>query len=506
MPVTDDDVACLSTDGDRRTATETRASERSSTIESLESGTDEAFLGSANDASDDDERGSIDRHDRHDRHDRSDTDATSVLFMSTFDGTEAKTRSPEESPEKSPDALLRETRALLNRSAPGRFGAESRFPRESNTEADDAATGRERIDTREKQGKQGSVRVPVLEAYDEAHARRKKTRGGEPSLDALRRARLAFSIPKTASAATRRTSNDARTAETSRRSSARESAETKAHTKPSQPSPCVRVPSADGAKGAQGARPPFRDVRQSATDFAKTKAASPSPRRGALAAPFERVRRRSAERAARASRSGTSFASPCHESHAAASKTLLDGATRRRLAEATATLARVEASRREKFSAAHPARASSSHGQTVSASADRARRLGDVLAEYRSVRGSSTIETARGNDAHRPTEPRFRVSDENSTKTPKTPKTQNTERRFRPARASSRAGLRTSVRSVRSRRRTEASSDTDTKTSSRPSKTSKTRHLTRQSRCRSSRRQSVPRRSPPARRNAWWRR
>ena len=414
VPVIDDDVACLSTDGDRRTATETRASERSSTsLESLESGTDEAFLGSANDASDDDERGSIDRHDRHDR---SETDATSVLFMSTFDGTEAKTRSPEESPEKSPDALLRETRALLNRSAPGRFGAESRFPRESNTEADDAATGRERIDTREKQGKQGSVRVPVLEAYDEAHARRKKTRGGEPSLDALRRARLAFSIPKTetASAATRRTSNDARTAETSRRSSARESAETKAHTKLSQPSPCVRVPSADGAKGAQGARPPFRDVRQSATDFAKTKAASPSPRRGALAAPFERVRRRSAERAARASRSGTSFASPCHESHAAASKTLLDGATRRRLAEATATLARVEASRREKFSAAHPARASSSHGQTVSASADRARRLGDVLAEYRSVRGSSTIETARGNDAHRPTEPRFRVSDENS--------------------------------------------------------------------------------------------
>ena len=38
------------------------------------------------DASDDDERGSIDRHDRHDR---SETDATSVLFMSTFDGTEA---------------------------------------------------------------------------------------------------------------------------------------------------------------------------------------------------------------------------------------------------------------------------------------------------------------------------------------------------------------------------------------------------------------------------------
>jgi hypothetical protein len=419
VPVTDDDVACLSTDGDRRTATETRASERSSTsLESLESGTDEAFLGSANDASDDDERGSIDRHDRHDRSDRSDTDATSVLFMSTFDGTEAKTRSPEESPEKSPDALLRETRALLNRSAPGRFGAESRFPRESNTEADDAATGRERIDTREKQGKQGSVRVPVLEAYDEAHARRKKTRGGEPSLDALRRARLAFSIPKTetASAATRRTSNDARTAETSRRSSARESAETKAHTKPSQLSPCVRgADGAKGAQGAQGARPPFRDVRQSATDFAKTKAASPSPRRGALAAPFERVRRRSAERAARASRSGTSFASPCHESHAAASKTLLDGATRRRLAEATATLARVEASRREKFSAAHPARASSSRGQTVSASADRARRSGDVLAEYRSVRGSSTIETApHGNDAHRPTEPRFRVSDENA--------------------------------------------------------------------------------------------
>jgi len=397
VPVTDNDVACLSTDGDRRTATETRASDRSST--SLESGTDEAFLGSANDTSDD-ERGSIDRHDRHDR---SDTDATSVLFMSTFDGTEAKTRSPEESPDESLDALLRETRALLNRSAPGRFGAESRFPRESNTEADDAATGRERIDMREKQG---SARVPVLEAYDEAHARRKKTRGGEPSLDALRRARLAFSIPKTASVATRRTSNDARTAETSRRSSARESAETKAHTKPSPRG--VRVPSADGAKGAQGAqgaRPPFRDVRQSATDFAKDFAKSPSPTRGALAAPFERVRRRSAERAARASRSGTSSASPCHESQtSSASKTLLDGATRRRLAEATATLARVEASRREKFSAAHPARASSSRGSaTVSASADRARRLGDVLAEYRSVRGSSTIETARGSDAHRPT-------------------------------------------------------------------------------------------------------
>ena len=404
VPVTDNNVACLSTDGDRRTATETRASDRSST--SLESGTDESFLGSANDVSDD-ERGSIDRHDRHDRHDRSDTDATSVLFMSTFDGTEAKTRSPEESPDESLDALLRETRALLNRSAPGRFGAESRFPRESNTEADDAATGRERIDMREKQG---SARVPVLEAYDEAHARRKKTRGGEPSLDALRRARLAFSIPKTASAATRRTSNDARTAETSRRSSARESAETKAHTKPSPRG--VRVPSADGAKGAQGAqgaRPPFRDVRQSATDFAKDFAKSPSPTRGALAAPFERVRRRSAERAARASRSGTeSRTSPCHESQtSSASKTLLDGATRRRLAEATATLARVEASRREKFSAAHPARASSSssRGQTVSAeAADRARRLGDVLAEYRSVRGSSTIETATfRSDAHRPT-------------------------------------------------------------------------------------------------------
>jgi hypothetical protein len=384
MPVTDDDVACLSTDGDRRTATETRASERSSTsLESLESGTDEAFLGSANDASDDDERRSIDRHDRHDRSDRSDTDATSVLFMSTFDGTEAKTRSPEESPEKSPDALLRETRALLNRSAPGRFGAESRFPRESNTGADDAATGRERIDTREKRGSVDGARVPVLEAYDEAHerARRKKTRGGEPSPDALHRARLAFSIPKTA--------------ETSRRDSrARESAETKAHTLNPKPSPRARVPSADRAKGAQGARPPFRAVRKSATDFAKD-FGSPSPTRGALAAPFERVRRRSAERAARASRSGTSFASPCHESHAAASKTLLDGATRRRLAEATATLARVEASRREKFSAAHPARASSSRGQTVSASADRARRLGDVLAEYRSVRGSSTIETAR---------------------------------------------------------------------------------------------------------------
>ena len=426
VPITDDSVdsvACLSTDR-RRTATDARASDDSNHSTSLESGTkrfstrerrsrppDEAFLDSANDTSEEesllgsendelyDGSGSIDRHDR------SETDATSVLFMSTFDGTGMVKN---ESPDESPDALLRVARALLNRSAPCRFGAESRFPRESNTGADDAATGDERIDTREKRG---SARVPVLEAYDEAHARRKKTRGGEPSIDALDRARLAFSIP-----------NDARVVDTSRRvDMSRESVETKAQQKQTKPSPRARVPSADGAKGAQGAqgarvaRPPFRDVRRFSaekTDFAKKKAASPSPTRGALAAPFERVRRRSAERAARASRSGTSSVSPCHESHEShaaaskASKTLLDDATRRRLAEATATLARVEASRREKFSAAHPARASSSHGQTVSASADRARRLGDVLAEYRSVRGSSTIETARMSDTHSRTEPR----------------------------------------------------------------------------------------------------
>ena len=404
VPITDDSVdsvACDSTDR-RRTATDARASDDSSKKTSLESGTsattrerrsrppDEAFVDSANDTSTSEEESFGSENDELfdgsiDRHDGSVTDATSVLFMSTFDGTGMVKN---ESPDESPDALLRVARALLNRSAPCRFGAESRFPRESNTGADDAATGDERIDTREKRG---SARVPVLEAYDEAHARRKKTRGGELSIDALDRARFAFSIP-----------NDARTVDMSRRSSARESVETKAQQ--TKPSPRARVPSADGAKGARGARPPFRDVRRSARDFAK--AASPSPTRGALAAPFERVRRRSAERAARASMSGTSSASPCHETRAAASKTLLDDATRRRLAEATATLARVEASRREKFSAAHPARASSSHGQTVSASADRARRLGDVLAEYRSVRGSSTIETARMSDTHSRTEPR----------------------------------------------------------------------------------------------------
>ena len=67
-------------------------------------------------------------------------------------------------------------------------------------------------------------------------------------------------------------------------------------------------------RGERRSRRPTAVPRRSrpARDFAK--AASPSPTRGALAAPFERVRRRSAERAARASRSGTSSASPCHES------------------------------------------------------------------------------------------------------------------------------------------------------------------------------------------------
>ena len=293
VPITDDSVdsvACLSTDR-RRTATDARASDDSNHSTSLESGTkrfstrerrsrppDEAFLDSANDTSEEesllgsendelyDGSGSIDRHDR------SETDATSVLFMSTFDGTGMVKN---ESPDESPDALLRVARALLNRSAPCRFGAESRFPRESNTGADDAATGDERIDTREKRG---SARVPVLEAYDEAHARRKKTRGGEPSIDALDRARLAFSIP-----------NDARVVDTSRRvDMSRESVETKAQQKQTKPSPRARVPSADGAKGARGAqgarvaRPPFRDVRRFSaekTDFAKKKAASPSPTR-----------------------------------------------------------------------------------------------------------------------------------------------------------------------------------------------------------------------------------
>ena len=290
----------------------------------------------------------------------SSSSATSVLLMSTFDGTvsrketrkEASPASASSDETSSLDALLRETRALLNRTAPGRFGdARGLSLRESILGADDAgdapfeddfsAKGASRAVSKTVSKTNLSERVPVLEAYDEDlfdFARTKHTRGAR---------RLEYS--------TSRPNVQTRLTEDPTRSGARIRASARAKK--------------DETCGERRFDRP--DGKKATTETEKKKSHT-----------FDSSRRKSL----------------------AQTQTLQDGATRRRLAAATATLARVEAygqivRYRDKVSAAHPARASvpslsspSRARADADASADRARRLGDVLAEFR-ARGEKSAET-----------------------------------------------------------------------------------------------------------------
>ena len=288
----------------------------------------------------------------------SSSSATSVLLMSTFDGTvsrketrkEASPASASSDETSSLDALLRETRALLNRTAPGRFGdARGISLRESILGADDAgdvpfeedfsAKGASRAVSKLVSKTNRSERVPVLEAYDEDlfdFARMKHTRGAR---------RLEYS--------TSRPNVETRLTEDPTRSGA-------------------RIRASARANETRGERRFDRpDGKKATTETEKKKSHT-----------FDSSRRKSL----------------------AQTQTLQDGATRRRLASAKATLARVEAygqrvRSRDKVSAAHPARASVPSASSPSraradadASADRARRLGDVLAEFR-ARGEKSAET-----------------------------------------------------------------------------------------------------------------
>ena len=302
-------------------------------------------------------------------------ETSSVLFMSAFDGAETR-RSKEgfETSEESLDALLRETRALLRRTAPGRFGTGGSVSSRESTLAEHLDAGVLGLDATKTRGEQSELargdaeRVPVLEAFDEEHARRKKTRGGgfagavAPSNEALANRRLVLSRPSAAPAVTTHHQSDA--ARTARVAASR-------------------------SEGHSAASP-------SATKKNVTlAAAAPRPGTVSAAAPFERTRRRFAERTARVSGSSVASSPPRRESRAA-----LDGGTRRPPAAAT----------RKKGSAARPARASLSHGRTVSASAGRARRLEDVLAAYR-LRESSVPETFVAREACRRAD--LEKSDEN---------------------------------------------------------------------------------------------
>lgn len=286
----------------------------------------------------------------------SSSSATSVLLMSTFDGTvstgpktkkeTSSARDESSDDESSLDALLRETRALLNRTAPGRFGdARVLSLRESILGADDAGdapfeedpSSRARAKTVSKTDQ--SERVPVLEAYDEdlfAFARMKQKNG----FGARRSIEYSTSRPIT-------------------------------QTRPRTEDPTV----ASGAP-RETLRTQANDTRGE-TRFDRPSGATTKTEKKKSLTPFDSSRRKSL----------------------AQTQTLQDGATRRRLAAATATLARVEAygqrvRSRDKVSAAHPARASvpsvSRARADAGASADRARRLGDVLAEFR-ARGSSAV-------------------------------------------------------------------------------------------------------------------
>ena len=273
-------------------------------------------------------------------------ETSSVLFMSAFDGAETR-RSKEgfETSEESLDALLRETRALLRRTAPGRFGTGGSVSSRESTLAEHLDAGVLGLDATKTRGEQSELargdaeRVPVLEAFDEEHARRKKTRGGgfagavAPSNEALANRRLVLSRPSAAPAVTTHHQSDA--ARTARVAASR-------------------------SEGHSAASP-------SATKKNVTlAAAAPRPGTVSAAAPFERTRRRSAERAARASGPGPSHAGLARRG-SRDSQTSVESATRRRLSMATATLARVEAARREMgaASAAHPARASASVGSSA---------------------------------------------------------------------------------------------------------------------------------------------
>lgn len=286
----------------------------------------------------------------------SSSSVTSVLLMSTFDGTvstgpktkkeTSSARDESSDDESSLDALLRETRALLNRTAPGRFGdARVLSLRESILGADDAGDApfeedpslRARAKTVSKTDQ--SERVPVLEAYDEDlfdFARMKQKNG----FGARRSIEYSTSRPIT-------------------------------QTRPRTEDPTV----ASGAR-RETLRTQTNDTRGERR-FDRPAGATTKTEKKKSLTPFDSSRRKSL----------------------AQTQTLQDGATRRRLAAATATLARVEAygqrvRSRDKVSAAHPARASvpsvSRARADAGASADRARRLGDVLAEFR-ARGSSAV-------------------------------------------------------------------------------------------------------------------
>ena len=307
--------------------------------------------------------------------------ASAISASNAFDGTEARRATEDVSSRESLDELLRETRALLNRAAPGRVGTDFASLRESVLGVDDAvgldldARGVFLLETRPDRVGGNAVKVPVLEAFDEENAPRKKTRGGgfanravAPPCEALANRRLAVPRPKAALI-------------TARQSSA---GETRAR--------------GDRAEGANVSR----STRRALSTSAAASAASPTPTTNVTGrttrtetAPFERTRRRFAERTARVSGSSVASSPPRRESRAA-----LDGGTRRPPAAAT----------RKKGSAARPARASLSHGRTVSASAGRARRLEDVLAAYR-LRESSVPETFLAREACRRAD--LEKSDEN---------------------------------------------------------------------------------------------
>ena len=160
---------------------------------------DEAFVDSANDTSEEesllgsendelyDGSGSIDRHDR------SETDATSVLFMSTFDGTGmVKNESPDESHGRASSRGARASEPLGALPVRGGIAFPAGIEHGSRRCGDRRRTNRHARDTKLREGSRPrGVRRS-------ARAAKTKTRGGEPSIDALDRARLAFDTERRA--------------------------------------------------------------------------------------------------------------------------------------------------------------------------------------------------------------------------------------------------------------------------------------------------------------------